>query len=174
MLLWCRHWPACSWPPRARSAEDEGTEGATGPGVTEEPCPNAVNAEKGCIYLGSLNDLEGGPFAVLGQPINQAQLDFWKQVNQAGGIGDYEIDLATNTKNTSYDGQKHAAAYQQVEPNVLALALSLGTPQTEAVLDQMDTADLVAAAGTFWSGWQFPDTDLGLVLQAGRPTAPRR
>ncbi|HEY5857061.1 MAG TPA: ABC transporter substrate-binding protein [Aldersonia sp.] len=148
------------------SAEDEST-GATGPGVTDEPCPDAVNPDKGCIYLGSLNDLEGGPFTVLGQPINQAQLDFWKQVNQAGGIGDYEINLAANTKNTSYDVQKHAAAYQQVEPNVLALAMSLGTPQTEAVLDQMDSADLVAVAGTFWSGWQFPDTDRGLVLEAG-------
>jgi len=149
------------------SAEDEAGGGETGPGVTKEPCPNAVSQDKGCIYLGVLSDLEGGPFAVLGQTIQEGQLAFWKKVNEAGGIGDYEIDIAKNTKNTSYDPQKHAAAYQQVEPNVLALAMSLGTVNTEAVLDQMDEQNMVAGAGTFWSGWQFKDTDKGLLLEVG-------
>ncbi|MFH5232782.1 ABC transporter substrate-binding protein [Antrihabitans spumae] len=152
------------------SAEEGGSDaptGASGPGVSDEPCPNAIDKNKGCIYLGVLSDLEGGPFAVLGQSINEAQLAFWKKVNEDGGIGDYEVDIATNTKNTSYDVQKHAAAYQQVEPNVLALAMSLGTVNTQAVLDQMDTGNLVAAAGTFWSGWQFPADDKGVMLEAG-------
>ncbi|MEV0297791.1 ABC transporter substrate-binding protein [Nocardia sp. NPDC050710] len=149
------------------SAEDESS-GATGPGVTSEPCPNAVDKSRGCIYLGVLSDLEGGPFAALGKDINDGQLAFWKKVNESGGIGGkYEVDIATNTKNTAYDPQKHAEGYQQVEPNVLALAMSLGTIHTQAVLDRMDAANLVAVAGTLWSGWQFNDTDKGLLLESG-------
>ncbi|MEV6278515.1 ABC transporter substrate-binding protein [Nocardia sp. NPDC051832] len=149
------------------SAEDEAG-GATGPGVTSEPCPNAVDKAKGCIYLGVLSDLEGGPFAALGRDINDGQLAFWKKVNEAGGIGGkYEVDIATHTKNTSYDPQKHAEAYQQVEPNVLALSMSLGTIHTQAVLDRMDAANLVSVAGTLWSGWQFKSIDKGLLLETG-------
>lgn len=149
------------------SAEDE-TSGGTGPGVTSEPCPNAVDASRGCIYLGVLSDLEGGPFAALGKDINDGQLAFWKDVNRAGGIGGkYEVDIATNTKNTSYDPQRHAEGYQQVEPNVLALAMSLGTIHTQAILDRMDAADMVSVAGTLWSGWQFTDIDKGLLLETG-------
>ncbi|WP_069160023.1 ABC transporter substrate-binding protein [Nocardia altamirensis] len=150
------------------SAKDSGgSTGASGPGVSQEPCPRAIDKEKGCLYLGVLSDLEGGPFAVLGRQFNEGQLDFWKKANAAGGIGDYEVDLAQNTRNTAYDPQKHAAAYQQVEPNVLALAMSLGTVNTQAVLDQMDTDNMVAGAGTLWSGWQFPDTDKGLLIETG-------
>ncbi len=148
--------------------DDAGADGSTGPGVTKEPCPNAIDKAKGCIYLGSLNDLEGGAFSVIGQAVNAGQTDFWKKVNESGGIdGKYEVDLATNTKNTSYDPQKHAAAYKEIEPKVLALAVSLGTVHTQAILDDMDKDNVVAAAGTFWSGWQFPDTDKGLVLETG-------
>ena len=148
------------------SAEDEESVGV-GPGVTDEPCPEAVDSSKGCIYLGNLNDIEGGAFTVLGVPIQQGQEAFWRVVNEAGGIGDYEVDVKTYTRNTAYDVQQHSQAFEQVEPNVLALAMSLGTPQTEAILDRMDSANLVAGAGTFWSGWQFPDSDRGLVLEVG-------
>lgn len=141
--------------------------GGTGPGVTAQPCPNAVDKSRGCIYLGVLSDLEGGPFAALGKELHEGQLAFWRQVNEAGGIGGkYEVDIATNTKNTAYNPQKHAEGYQQVEPNVLALAMSLGTVNTQAVLDRMDAANLVALAGTLWSGWQFQDADKGLLLES--------
>ncbi|WP_446222274.1 ABC transporter substrate-binding protein [Nocardia sp. IBHARD005] len=150
------------------SVDEETGAGSTGPGVTKEPCPNAIDKAKGCIYLGALSDLEGGPFAVIGQAVNAGQTDFWRKVNESGGIGGkYEVDLATNTKNTSYDAQKHAAGYKEIEPKILALALSLGTVQTQAILDDMDSDNVVAAAGTFWSGWQFPETDKGLVLESG-------
>ena len=61
-------------------------------GVTDEPCPQAVDTSKGCIYLGTISDLTEGPFKVLGVPITDAQRAFWQRVNGQGGIGGYEID----------------------------------------------------------------------------------
>ncbi|WP_330229050.1 ABC transporter substrate-binding protein [Nocardia sp. NBC_00508] len=138
------------------------------PGVTSDPCPNAVDSRKGCIYLGVLSDLTSGPFAALGKDIHNGQLAFWKAVNEAGGIGGkYEVDITTYTEDTAYDLQKHAEAYERVEPHVLALSMSLGTVQTQRVLARMDAANMVAIAGTLWSGWQFENSDKGLLLESG-------
>ena len=35
-------------------------------GVTDEPCPQAIDDSKGCIYLGTISDLTEGPFKALG------------------------------------------------------------------------------------------------------------
>ncbi|GAA5069453.1 ABC transporter substrate-binding protein [Nocardia callitridis] len=138
------------------------------PGVTSTPCPHAIDTDKGCIYLGVLSDLDGGPFAALGKDMNDAQSAFWRQVNEAGGIGGrFEVDVTTYSRNTAYDARRHLDSYREIEPKVLALAMSLGTVQTQGVLDRMDAADMVATAGTLWSGWQFEDVDKGLVLESG-------
>src|SRR5262245_8041858 len=76
-------------------ASDTGGQGKGGVktdiGVTSEPCPNAVNKDHGCIYLGTISDLTEGPFAALAVPITNAQKAFWKKVNTDGGIGDYDV-----------------------------------------------------------------------------------
>lgn len=144
--------------------EDDVTAGV---GVTEEPCPNAVNPENGCIYLGVLSDLEGGPFAELGAQIHQGQLAFWRNVNENGGIAGYDIDISQYTRNTAYSVDQHATEYQDIEPHVLALAMSLGTPQTESVLPSMDASNLVAVPGSWWSGLHFDEADRGLILESG-------
>ncbi|MGK8523714.1 ABC transporter substrate-binding protein [Nocardia asteroides] len=142
--------------------------GAVQPGVTTDPCPDAVDSRKGCIYLGVLSDLTSGPFAALGKDIQHGQLAFWKAVNEAGGIGGkYEVDIATYTEDTNYDLRKHADAYRRIEPHVLALSMSFGTVQTQQVLLRMDAANMVAIAGTLWSGWQFENSDKGLLLESG-------
>src|SRR5690606_1969115 len=64
-------------------------------GVTEDPCPEAVNPDNGCIYLGTLSDLTVGPFSPLAPAIVEAQKAFWKRVNENGGIGGYDIDVTT-------------------------------------------------------------------------------
>ncbi|WP_054814959.1 ABC transporter substrate-binding protein [Nocardia arizonensis] len=138
----------------------------SGPGVTHSPCPHAVHQDTGCIYLGVLSDLGGGPYAVLGKSLQDGQLAFWNEVNRAGGIGGYEIDISKYARDTAYDSRKHAEQYSQIEPNILALAMSLGTAQTLAVLPKMDAANMITAAGTLWSGWQYRDTDLNLVFDS--------
>lgn len=137
-------------------------------GVTEEPCPNAVNPDNGCIYLGILSDLTEGPFAALAVPITQAQEDYWATVNADGGIaGRFDVDVVTYQRDTKYQAAEHASAYQQIEPDILALAQSLGTVNTEGVLSQMDASDMVAVPASWWSGYNFADNDFGLIVETG-------
>lgn len=136
-------------------------------GVTEEPCPDGVNEDNGCIYLGILSDMTVGPFAPLGVEIVAGQEAFFQWVNEQGGIGGFDVDVATYTRDTEYDAQQHNAAYRQIEPDILMLAQSLGTTTTEAILPDMDADDVVAMPATWWSGWDFEEVDHGLILNAG-------
>ena len=155
------------------AATGTGTESAAsdeiqiGDGVTEEPCPEGVNPDNGCIYLGVLSDLTEGPFAALAVPIVDAQRAYWQQVNEAGGIAGFDVDIDTYTRDTKYQAAEHAAAYQQIEPNILALAQTLGTVNTAAILPDMDAADIVGAPASWWSGYAFEENDFGLIIENG-------
>lgn len=151
------------------STTDDGatTELLTGQGVTDEACPDAVNPDNGCIYLGVLSDLTEGPFAALAVPITDAQRDFWRLVNERGGIGGYDIDIDKNTRDTKYQPAEHAAQYNQIAGEVLALAQTLGTVNTESVLDDMKSRSLVAVPTTWWSGFSFDENDGGIVMESG-------
>lgn len=140
-------------------------------GVTAEPCEQPADGVStpgnGCIYLGILSDLTEGPFAPLGQLIQRGQQDFWGRVNAEGGIGGFDIDIDTYTRDTKYNPQDHAQAYRQIEPNILLLAQSLGTPTTEAILSDMDADDVIAAPAGWWSGFNFEENSAGLILPSG-------
>jgi ABC-type branched-subunit amino acid transport system substrate-binding protein len=137
---------------------------ATDIGVTEEPCPDAVNEDNGCIYLGTLSDLTIGPFAPLAVPITDSQAAFWNRVNEDGGIGGaYDVDATTNVEDNEYNPEVHVRKYQQIEPEILALAQTLGTPPTLASLDLFIQDDVVGAPASWWSGWEFEDN----ILESG-------
>jgi len=140
-------------------------------GVTEAPCAlpaaGVSNEGNGCIYLGILSDLTEGPFAPLGAVIQDGQQDFWGRVNASGGIGGFDIDIDTYTRDTFYNPQNHAQAYRQIEPNILLLAQSLGTPTTAAILSDMDQDDVLAAPAGWWSGFNFVEESGGLILPSG-------
>lgn len=151
---------------------DGGDTGASGEittdvGVTEEPCPDAVNQDNGCIYLGVLSDLSVGPFAALGPVIVEGQQAFWTRVNEEGGIGGYDINISEYTRDNEYNPQVQAQAYAEIEPEILALAQTLGTPATEAILPDMDADNVIGLPASWWSGWSFPDTDNGVILESG-------
>jgi ABC-type branched-subunit amino acid transport system substrate-binding protein len=155
--------PACG-------AEEEATgEGGvkTDVGVTSEPCPGSPNKDRGCIYLGTLSDLTEGPFAPLAVPITDAQKAFWERVNESGGIGgEYDVDVEKYTRDNKYNPEEHVAKLREIEPNVLALAQSLGTPPTLAGLEIQKQEEIVAAPASWWSGWSFDDEDL--ILESGQ------
>ncbi|XRQ12102.1 ABC transporter substrate-binding protein [Actinomadura welshii] len=148
----------------AGCASDPG-EGVVGdvPGVTAEPCPNAVNREHGCIYLGIISDLTTGPFKGLGVPMVTAQKAFWDRVNEQGGIGGYDIDVHTYVRDNEYDPAVHRRAYNEIKDEVLALAQSLGSPTTEAILDDLRSARMIAVPGSYPSRWEFED----VILESG-------
>jgi ABC-type branched-subunit amino acid transport system substrate-binding protein len=135
--------------------DEEGT--TTAPGVTSEPCPNAVNREKGCIYLGIISDLTVGPFRALAVPITDAQKAFWKRVNQQGGIGDYEVDATRYIRDNKYNPQTHTQVYQEIKGRVLALAQTLGSPTTAAILPDLKASKVIAAPASWTSAWNFED-----------------
>lgn len=137
-------------------------------GVTPAPCSDAINTGNGCIYLGVITDLSG-PFAGLGRPLTDGQVDFWDAVNAAGGLDGWDVVLTpANTKDAGYTGQGTVEAATQLAPNVLGLAQTLGTPQSQAALAAVyDDQDMVVTPATWWSGWAFSDLDRGLVMEAG-------
>lgn len=160
---------ACTQVTPETEASDPGESGeiATGAGVTAEPCPDAVNDDNGCIYLGVLSDLTEGPFAALAVPITDAQRAFWAQVNEDGGIGGYDIDIDTYTRDTKYQAAEHSAQYQQIADSIAGIAQSLGTVNTESVLPDMIDRSLVTVPTSWWSGYAFDDNDGGIIMETG-------
>ena len=59
------------------------------------------------------------------------------------------------------------AAYEQIRGNVAALAETLGTTQSLAALPLFDEDNTVAAVSSWYSGWSFPEIDLGLIMETG-------
>ena len=157
--------------PEGEDEEATGDEGggeiATDIGVTEEPCPEQTNPDNGCIYLGVLSDLTVGPFAALGVQIVEGQEAFWQRVNDQGGIGGYDVNITENTRDNEYDPQTQSQLYREIEPEILALAQTLGTPPTEAILPDMDEDNVIGIPASWWSGWDHDSADLGLILNSG-------
>jgi ABC-type branched-subunit amino acid transport system substrate-binding protein len=133
-------------------------------GVTKEACPDAVNKDNGCIFLGALSDLTKGPFAALAVPITDAQKAFWKLVNEQGGIGNaYDVNIEANIRDNEYNPQVHVTKYDEIQPNIVALAQTLGTPMTLAALAKYKADKIIGAPASWWSGWEFEDQ----ILESG-------
>ena len=144
----------------------------TGTGVTAEPCPAEIGGvptgadqNKGCIYLGLLNDYTG-PYAPAGPGLELAQRAFWLWANGAGGIGEYSVAIREGF-DTGYNPQKHLEGYTAIKDEVAALAMSLGTPQTLFILDEMDKDNMVGVPMSWWSGWSYKENDKGLIVEFG-------
>jgi ABC-type branched-subunit amino acid transport system substrate-binding protein len=147
---------------RGGDADDKAGD-VSAPGVTDEACPDAVNEDNGCIYLGTISDLTQGPFAPLGVPITEAQKAFWQRVNEDGGIGGYDIDVTEYVRDNLYNPQTHKQVYGEIEGDVLALAQSLGSPTTLAILGDLKQDEMIAAPASWTSLWAFEDN----ILESG-------
>ena len=131
-------------------------------GVSKEPCPQAVNKDKGCIYLGTISDLTGN-FKALGVPITAGAKGFWDRVNEAGGIGDYEVDASTYSRDNGYEVSRHVSAYAEIRNKVLAMSQSLGSPTTGAIIKDLKADGMVFAPASLSSSWLFEP----LALETG-------
>lgn len=133
-------------------------------GVTEEPCPEAVNPDNGCIYIGLISDLTQGPFAPLGGPITDAQVAFWNRVNEQGGIGGaFDVDAESYIRDNLYNPETHNQVYQEIKPDILALGQTLGSPTTQAIIGDLEENDIVAVPGSWTSTNEFDD----VILESG-------
>lgn len=129
------------------------------PGVTDEACPQAVDKEKGCITLGVITDLTG-LFKGVGVPFNEGQKAFWANVNENGGLGDYEIDITSHVEDNTYDPDTHAAAYEKMKGDIAILAQSLGTAPTNGILSDAKRENILVGPVSLGSNWLFEDTVL--------------
>lgn len=132
-------------------------------GVTQEPCPEAVNSDHGCIYLGTISDLTVGPFAPLAVPLTDAQQAFWQRVNEEGGIGGFDIDVTRYVRDNQYRPDVHNQVYQEIKDDVLALAQTLGSPTTAAIIEDLAANDVVSVPASWTSSWLFQD----VILESG-------
>lgn len=132
-------------------------------GITDEACPNAVNDDNGCIYLGVISDLTRGPFAPLAVPITDAQKAFWDRVNEDGGVGGYDINVEENVADAEYNPEIHNRRYQEMREDVLALGQTLGSSQTLAILDDMKDDNVIGVPASWNSAWEFEDQ----ILESG-------
>ncbi|WP_020523512.1 ABC transporter substrate-binding protein [Catelliglobosispora koreensis] len=132
-------------------------------GVTKEACPEAIDKTKGCIYLGIISDLTVGPFKALAVPITDAQKAFWKRVNQNGGIGGYEVDVTKYIRDNKYTPATHKEVYDEIKSNILALAQTLGSPTTAAIITDLKNNSVVAAPASWTSAWAFED----VIIESG-------
>ncbi len=132
-------------------------------GVTSEACPQTGHSDRGCIYLGSISDLTEGPFKTLAVPITDAQKAFWKRVNDSGGIGGYDVDVTSYVKDNKYNPQIHNQVYQEIKSKVLALAQTLGSPTTAAILPDLENTQMVGVPASWTSLWGFEE----VVLESG-------
>lgn len=127
------------------------------PGVSAQPCPDAVNPGNGCVYLGAISDLTRGPFRALGAAFTQGQQAFWRRVNEQGGIGGYDVDVVTHVRDSHYEADTHSQEFDAIRGEVLALAQSLGSPQTQGILGALRTDHMVAVPASSTSAWAFDD-----------------
>jgi ABC-type branched-subunit amino acid transport system substrate-binding protein len=142
---------------------ESGEEASTGVGVTKEACKGTPNKDNGCIYLGVISDLTSGPFAALAVPITDAQKAFWKRVNEAGGIGGYDIDVTTYIRDNKYNPETHKQVFDEIQDKVLALAQTLGSPTTAAIMNDLKSKKIVAAPASWTSAWAFED----VIIESG-------
>ena len=54
-----------------------------------------------------------------------------------------------------------------MKDDVAALAMTLGTPQTLFILDEMDKDDMIGVPMSWWSGWSYKASDKGLIIEFG-------
>ncbi|MDH6547711.1 ABC-type branched-subunit amino acid transport system substrate-binding protein [Streptomyces sp. SAI-133] len=124
------------------SDEGDGGKGAAGGVKTGEGISGKT------ITLGALTDMTG-VYATLGKSVTQAQQLYVKQLNAAGGVCGYKLDLAV--RDHGYDPQKAVSGYTELEPKVLGFTQFIGSPFVAAVKQRVDGQDKGLVLPQAWS-----------------------
>lgn len=131
-----------------------GTSGTsdTGGGSAALKTGPGIDTATKTIHLGVLTPLSG-PVAVIGKPLTRGQEVFFQQLNDAGGINGWKVDIKDHEKDTKYDPQTHVQQYNAVIGDVAFIAQSLGSPTTLAIQQLADQQKVVIGAATQSSSW---------------------
>lgn len=150
-------------PATTEAMDDEPTE-TTAAEVVETPdeilTDVGVDAENKVITLGMLSDLTG-PFAGLVGLIVAGQTAYWENLNAAGGIDGWTVEL--EIRDTGYNVEAHVELYGELKDQVAAFAHSTGSPHTIAINDQLKEDNILAIPLTWYSGWSDPEIGTNLL-----------
>lgn len=148
------------------------------PAASSDPDGNGVEASPGItdtvLTLGSTSPLSGGAAAV-GTCAVDGMVAYFEYRNAEGGItfGDGKTrTIDVKALDDGYDPQKALANFQQLSPDVFAMAMSLGTPTNrawrEAAIDTEVPQVLVQTGDPLFSDRTESPWQLGLL-----PTYPQ-
>ncbi len=126
-----------------RAPEGGGGGGGGGEGGAAGEVATDVGVEGTTITLGVLTDLTG-VFAALGQDITNANQLFW-QDNQVCDTYTVELDV----QDTTYVPQTGVQLYSGMEPNILAMQQTIGSPINTALAPEYEADQIV----NFPSAW---------------------
>ncbi|MCH7669202.1 MAG: ABC transporter substrate-binding protein [Acidobacteria bacterium] len=121
-----------------------------------------VDADAKVITLGLLADLTG-LFAPLVIDITDAQKVYWDNVNAAGGIDGWTVELVI--EDTNYDVEQHLEKYEKIRGDVVAISQSTGSPTNVATLDLYKEDSMLVIPLSWYSGWAIPEFDGGVMLE---------
>ncbi|MGY1673034.1 ABC transporter substrate-binding protein [Geodermatophilus sp. SYSU D00710] len=124
-------------------AEDSGGGGGGGGGGGEDVATD-IGVEGTTIRLGVLTDLTG-VFAALGQDITNGNTLYW-QDNQVCETYDVELDV----QDTGYVPQTGVQLYSSMEPNVLAMQQTIGSPINTALAPEFES-DVMTNFSSAWA-----------------------
>jgi ABC-type branched-subunit amino acid transport system substrate-binding protein len=137
----------------APTTSEGGGTTTTGETPAEIQTDVGVDLESGTINIGLLSDLSG-QFSSLVQLIVAAHEIYWADVNANGGINGLMVDVTA--LDTEYLSDVHVQRYEELQDEVVAFGHSTGSPQTVAILDQLEADGILAIPLTWYSGWSDP------------------
>jgi ABC-type branched-subunit amino acid transport system substrate-binding protein len=116
------------------------------------------------ITLGVITPLSG-LVALIGKPLTAGQQTYFSALNAKGGIDGWKVNLSV--LDDAYDPQKHVQDYNQMVNNIAFLAQSLGSPTTQAIEAQAESANVLI--GTAAQDSAFVTHGINLVIGSPYP-----
>jgi ABC-type branched-subunit amino acid transport system substrate-binding protein len=136
----------------ACGGRDDDDEGAAGGGDEGGELETVPGFDGTTIRLGVITPTSGR-VAVIGNPLTAGNEAYWKYVNEElGGVaGKYPVELVI--EDSAYDPPTAVQKYNQIKGDVVMFNQILGTPVVNAVLEQLNTDNIVAQPASLDSFW---------------------
>jgi ABC-type branched-subunit amino acid transport system substrate-binding protein len=112
------------------------------------------------IYLGLLADLSG-PLSGHDVDLVDAQLVFWSDLNESGGIAGRRVELLI--EDTGLDPDRYRASYADLKDRVVFFSHSTGSQNTAAIATDLVVDDRLAVATGWYSGWADPGLGANVI-----------